>query len=293
MVRPATVSLALAALVSTVPIASAQTRRESEDIIVTGKRAPPIEATRAILRAITPKVGVRDQMPRLFDPACIAVGGVRAPIAHAIADRLVANAVEAGVVVGQPNCKANVLVFIATDGRGQARELLRTQSYAFGDAKPAKIADFTDTPGPARLFSTVELASPDGDRPDESGTVAAAGGVNLGFDAPTLKLGSSTRIGAAVRRTVTSVVLVIDRAAIVGKTPIQIADYATMRVLSGAAYTPDAGNETILSLLEPAVAPPTELTKIDRALLAEMYRNRDLRTAQAEINAAARIATRE
>jgi len=290
--RPALLVVALAFVIMTAP-ATAQSMRNTDDVVVTGKAAPPIEITRDILRAITPRTAVREQMPRLFDPACIVVGGLKEPIARAIADRVATNAAEAGLKLARPNCQANVLIFVASDGKAQAQDVLRRQSYFFGSYTPTQISRFTDAAGPVRMFSAISMASRDGDRPDNDGTLPTAENLELGFDAPTLKLFSSSRMGPAVRRVVSAVILVIDRAALVGRTPVQIGDYATMRALAGASYKADAGNETIVSLLEKGATPPAQMTKIDRALLVQMYHNDDLRSVQAEINAAARVATRD
>ncbi len=263
--------------------------RSRDDVIVTGKRAPPIEVTRKILRAITPRVGGNQQLPRMTDAACVKVGGVKLEIARAIADRIVANAAEAGMAVGKPSCTANILVMIATDGRAEAQEVLLKQAYIF-DGQSSSLSRFTNAPGPARVFAAKSLASMDGDRPMVGGK---AGGALSDLGAPELKQSYATRMGPMVRRVVDTVILIIDRSALVGKTPTQIADYATMRVLAGANYSLDAGDDTILSLLHEDSNPPTELTRIDRSLLMELYRNRDLQTAQAEINAAARAALRD
>lgn len=66
--------------------------------------------------------------------------------------------------------------------------------------------------------------------------------------------------------------VVIDAAAVVGKTPTQIADYAAVRALARAVVPRMAPSvPTILTLFDATSAAPPELSDVDRALLRGVY----------------------
>jgi hypothetical protein len=87
----------------------------------------------------------------------------------------------------------------------------------------------------------------------------------------TVQLNIGSRLVSDIRRDIASAMVLVERSAVVGKTTNQIADYAVMRALAVIRPRQAAGNDTILSLFDPAVSPPAEMTAFDRGYLRGLY----------------------
>lgn len=272
-------------------LALAPAAASAQDIVVEGKRPSGTpDAVAAKVRAIAPRTGPEAPLPRFAQPVCFALSGLSAPAMRQMADRLAMNAEAAGIRLAGEGCKPNTALLFVNNGQVEAKDVLRKQAWLFGDASPRDVAAFTDAKGPVRLFERTSLEGDQGTKLTEGGKPTPY--LNQVIDAPTLKVQTTSRVMLPIRQAIQSVALVIDRSAVVGKSPEQIADYATLRLLARAQYDArvDAG-ETVLSLFEQGAEAPAEMTALDRAYLRALYDGAGNQYASNQIMQAARLAT--
>lgn len=257
---------------------SAQDTREQEDqagsaIVVTGQRQVERESARRFASAVA--APVEGQLARFHHPICPAVAGLKPEAAVAIVERMREVAAAANVPVSPLDCRPNVVVLIAEDGR-EALERLRKEGALRGlsDIQRRRVLR---SEGPVRVFSDVELRNDDG---TGMGTTAVramgVGGTGLKMQAPIgtmLRVRTASMIGLPTQQATLRTIVIFDAPALMGKSLLQIADHAAMRAIGGAR--PDSsdrlGNDTILSLFAPDVTPPTSLTALDLAYLKGVY----------------------
>lgn len=228
-----------------------------DPIVVTGRPLPPKEEIRALARAITPPNPSDAPLPRFHDSVCFGSAGLDRPTLEAIGDRLAADAEQAGLKLAGDGCTPNVITLFVDHVETEVAKLVQKRWWVFGDRSPGEIRTITRETGPVRAWSNSETLSRDGDRIDSGGF---------------LKVASASRIVASVRRDTLASIVLIERAALLGKSPRQIGDYVAMRALAGVRPQRVSGRETILTLFDPATtAVPAELTAFDRGYLHGLY----------------------
>lgn len=231
------------------------------DPIVVEGRAPPDEVKiRALARAISPRVGFDQPLARFTDPVCFATAGLPAPMLRTIGARLAENADAAGIALAGDGCTPNILVMFVDDSREEAERLMKRRPWMFRDYQPSEMREILKEPGPVHVWSVSEVRSRDGDRLSQSAD-----------GPPTLQVPIATRIGLAIRRDMLSTVMLVDRKAVLGHSLQQMADYAAMRTLAMIRPKGATGGDTILTLFDPAAAPPTEMTAFDRGYMKALY----------------------
>lgn len=240
-------------------------RSTGETIVVTGvapdKASPREDQVRALTRAISPRVGPDQPLARFSDPICIATAGLQRNVLQAIGNRMAFDAVQAGISLAGDGCDPNVLVLFADDGRAELTALVKRRPVLFDGLTPAQIQALLDAPGPVHAWARSEIRNRDGGRLDYS----ANGPANL-------RVPIASMIVLPTRRDLISTVVVIDRKAVAGRSPDQVADYAAMRTLATVRPQGAAGSDTILTLFDPGTAtPPGTMTLFDRGYLKGLY----------------------
>ncbi len=222
---------------------------------------------------------------------CVGVANLRADVAQAIADRISDRARELGLTVGEPGCRANVLVVATDDGQGMARALVDRSPNAFrpdyaGASKTRlELERFVETDRPIRWWHV-------------SMPVVAGQGLPAvalpGQDPPRIPGLGRTR--TAVRNVLLRAYVIIDLDQTEALSLNQLADYAAM--VAFAQIDPDADVaqfSTILNVFaDPAAVP--ELTAWDLAYLGAVYSgDRNQKDPRAQISgvAAAMYADRD
>lgn len=232
----------------------------ADPIVVEGRALPDEAKIRALARAISPRVGFDQPLARFTDPVCFATAGLPLPMLRTIGARLAENADAAGIALAGEGCTPNILVMVVEDSRAEAERLMSRRPWMFRDYQPSEMREILKEPGPVHVWSVSEVRSRDGDRLFQS------------IDGPpTLQVPIATRIALAIRRDMLSTVMLIDRKAVPGRSLQQIADYAAMRTLAMIRPKGATGGDTILTLFDPAAAPPTEMTAFDRGYLKALY----------------------
>lgn len=228
-----------------------------DPIVVTGRPLPPKEEIRALARAITPPNPSDAPLPRFHDSVCFGSAGLDRPTLEAIGDRLAADAEQAGLTLAGDGCKPNVITLFVDHVESEVAKLVQTKWWVFGDRSPGEIRSITREKGPVRAWSNSETRSRDGDQIDSGGF---------------LKVATASRVVASVRRDTLASIVLIERAALLGKSPRQIGDYVAMRALAGVRPQRVRDRETILTLFDSeTTAVPAELTAFDRGYLHGLY----------------------
>jgi hypothetical protein len=84
------------------------------------------------------------------------------------------------------------------------------------------------------------------------------------------------RLSRLIREDMLAALVVIDKAAVAGLSPVQIADYASLRLLAptGEVDIAEAGSAppTIMTLFAAPASAPQQMTRFDRAYLSALYR---------------------
>ena len=286
MIRPLLLALAI-----TAPLlpARAQTARDPGDIVVTGNKQADRNAAEAYVASIA--VRSETQLARFHQPVCALVLGIPRPYSTIIEKRIAEDARGAGIDVAKKvRCDANLIVVIAEDGVALVKDIrIHYQGWLAG-LSPADI-DALEKPGPARAWSVTSLRNEDGQGMRNS--PLSAGNDPLA-DKPVLRVMTASILRQPTRQDVEASFVVIDKAATIGLTLRQIADYAAMRGL--ARTRPPVGDaaalSTILTVFDPqAVSRPRELTSADTAYLRALYRGDGTAAAVNEKNAIARRIT--
>jgi hypothetical protein len=288
MIRPILIAaLALSAAVSPLAAAAQQQQRDAPDIVVTGERAS--KAREAAVRALTRAVAYQSdgQLARFAGAVCPAMVGFEDPYDKLVVDRITQAARDANVPVDTPGCSPNLTVIIVENGQAVLQALYKTKPGLFTALPPGERKRLLADRGPVHAMTFTELRDRDG------GRVNAPSEARFTFDdLPKLLVHSASIMNPVTRQDINGSVILIDRAAAMGKSLRQIGDYAAMRAL---AKTNDAGagNNTILSLFAPGAAtPPPALTLFDQAYLAALYKGPATRGYLAKVANIAQTATR-
>ena len=203
-------------------------------------------------------------LARFQDPLCPGVAGVEQAQAEAMVGLIRQNATELGLRLADPQtCEANMLVAVIDNPRGYLDDLRKRKSYLFNWLGNAEREALFDTPGPAHTWTRVVMRSRDGQPVYASEDLT---------DPPwTQVMAAHSLIYVPIRRDILSSMVLIDKKAVQGLSVAQVADYATMRGLSGSqAERLDAPGESILGLFSEGTK-PAGLTRSDKIFLKTLY----------------------
>lgn len=272
---------ALLALTLAVP-AAAQTApppKQDDAIVVTGTRTTDAEIADFVdAFTVAPPLG---QLARFEFAVCPIATGMAAPQKAVIANRLLAVAGAAGVPVGKPGCKPNILVIVTPDRKALIEGLRRLRPQYFDELSRAEMRALTDTTEPAVAWH-MRGAPVDADGREMSYDSGAGFYVNR-----TTRPGG--RIAFASRPQFAAAIVVIESGALEGLTTIQIADYAAMRTLIRTDPTrlDKSAAPTILRVLGAPMGSevPLTLTEWDLGVLRGFYAANPNLTAAAQRSA--------
>jgi len=232
-------------------------------VVAIGAACAVIAATAATAKVYS---GADRDIPlaRFQDALCPGIIGVQQDSAETMVGMIRQNAAELGLRLADPQtCEANLIVAVIDDPRGYLASLRTRKAYLFDWLSKAERQALFDTPGPARTWTRVFMRSRDGQPvyPSQSLT-----------DLPYTHMEAAhSLIYVPVRSDIVSSMVLIEKKAVQGMSVTQVADYATMRGLSGnqgeQLETPGA---TILSLFDDGPK-PAGLTRSDKIFLKTLY----------------------
>lgn len=258
---------------------AAQTPTTVDEVVVTAAR--PGETVRNFVSDVATPVRGERQLARWDRTICPGVAGMRGRYAQALLDRIAVAAYRVGLEVGEPGCRANVLIFATADSQALAHDMvennLRLVSF-YGDdgntAGRARLRDFETTPRPIRWWHVTRTVTSDGFVVSRGEFVEVRG---------------SGRLRRTTRQDFDRVLIVLDVSQVQGVPFGAISDYIAMVALAQLDPTADtAAFPTVLNLFrEPAEghARPTGLTDWDIAYLQGLYGSRrDARSLGSQID---------
>ena len=257
--------------------ASAQTTSDDatavEDIIVDGRRLE--ELARSYVEQLSyPPPGA--SLARWNRPICLSISNMLPELAQFVIDRVAINALEAGVDVGGPGCKPNVIIFATSDGQALARRLVSEFSLGFRPAAQhtnpprAALREFQNSEQPVRWWNVaIPLEATTGEIATRmhGDTMYPDGGPNPAA----VRVRDGSRLRSNVRYDMAWTVIIIDMSKTNGVPLGVLADYVSMVSLAQVDPSADlTGQQTIMSLFH-AGSSVRGLTSWDKDYLAALY----------------------
>ena len=257
-------ALASAALLLSSPAFAQEPPPASSEIVVTGTRERE-QQVRDFVAALTPapRTGT---IPRFIDEVCPRVVGLVPAQNEAVAERLRTVAVAAGLPVAGNGCAPNMFVIVTRDKRAFIERLASRRPESFAMMTALQIRRLARSPGPAAAWQLEGLVNNHG--------------IPLVFDADLNAFRNQTfeaasRIRTPTRTAFDAAVLVVETASLDGLTPIQLGDYAAMRLFAKVdpERLPASAPPTILNVLTAPMGSPVPITMTnwDLAFLRGLY----------------------
>jgi hypothetical protein len=294
------VSVAAAGLVLalslTSPLAAQDAQPTDRQIVVTGEREPATEAEVTEQARNISIVGspIDNPLARFEDRVCPGVLGLREDAAEYINQRIRYNAEQFDLRIAPDDgtCEPNLIVAFIDDAQNALVDLARQNGYMLAGLSVTARGELLEAGGAARVWANTLTRTRDGmpvpsardgaGAPERQGSVSAGtdGAGNpvmtqygMGLPPVAATWSAHSKIFFPTREDIVSVMILFDRAAVRGKSLMQLADYATMR---GLALTRETSGEpeapTILSLFDGDGPKPDRLTDFDLGYLGSLYR---------------------
>jgi hypothetical protein len=258
------------------------TQTGKPDILVEGEKHPR-KAIKAYIRS-TVAEETAGQYAKFDAPVCPSFTGFTKELSVFLEQRMRDVAKAADIPTGKKNCRTNVHVAIVEDGPEAIADLRQRRKGAFGQMRPYERNRIAKQPGPVYSWHLVSPLSMDvnQDRSIPGGGISHAILEEARVNAARSNVKS--RVLQPVRQSINHAVVLIEKDAILGLSPAQIADYVTLRALARAetdeSETPRVASIRTLFDGSPEDAPEV-LTEWDLALLTALYAApADLRASQ-------------
>jgi len=237
--------------------------QDNGEIIVERERMVDIRAAGEVAKQVAGRPLSREPLARFNAPFCLGLAIDDADRGRLIGRRIIANARAAGLKIGKPGCRNNALLIIADDVRGMIDKRRRSGKGFYVRMKRHQIDRvLRQSRDPAYVFHDILVTA-----------------------------GERGRIMRNTRKDMISAVMLIEYGEAMRFTPEQVADYASLRLLAPTREMDELAKgtpRTIMTLFSAPDTAPPEMTRIDRAYLAALYRLRTNATAIEVLLAAAR-----
>jgi hypothetical protein len=217
------------------PDGKRQSATAPDSIVVTGN-----PQRKAIIKRMTSAISRPHdrQLARFDGKVCFEVGGVYAPYDRIMAERMMQDARDAGVEVGKPGCRPNIVVVLADHVQAELQRLAKEGHTASSLGLEDKALDqAAQGPGPAYVVTVTEIRSRDG-RYMHPGKMGDLG------DRPMMIVDDASIVNPPTRQDIVTVLVGIESAATMGKTLRQLADYAALRSLADIRGTPAVAGQS-------------------------------------------------
>ena len=243
----------------------------SDPIIVEGEKVQSEQALSELARDIAGNPRPRRPLARFERPLCLMVAAADTALGQQVAERIIENARDARVPVRGKGCKPNALLALSDNAQAQLRDVKASGRRLFAGLSAREIDAALGARDPVYVFQASRQASNTGEPIVNS---PEAAGPN-GLPGPQNKIWSAGRLKRDLREDMLAALVVVDNSAVAGLTPIQIADYASLRLLAptGEVDLAEAGApRTIMTLFVSPQNAPQTLSRFDRAYLKALYR---------------------
>lgn len=217
---------------------------------------------------------------RWREPVCVGVANLAQPYAQAVVDRVSQVALEIGLDVGEPGCRAGVMIFFAVDATPFAKKLVSDDYFGFrpgpgGSALGRKaLQAFQEVERPVRWWQVSQVVEEaTGNPPQEVTFFLPDGGVQQGNEltVPLVTVRRSSRLQSGLRNDMRRVILIVDVNRLGDASWASLADYVSMVALAQIDVEADmSGQPSILSLFSSRPA-ARGLTQWDTDYLRSLY----------------------
>lgn len=259
-----------------------------ESLTVTAAKAPPQEAIKAFVAAVSSDTANR-RLGRWDRKICPGVDGMREDYARVLLDRIAVAAIEVGLEVGEPGCNPNLLIVATPDGPGFTKKMVKDYPDAFakydsGVRRSRRDLDrFIASKAPVRWWHVTGRTTADGMRYQMGDQV---------------RVRDVSRIRSGTRDDFAQVVIIVDVSKVGSVRFATLADYLAMVGLAQIDPQADTGGvRTVLNLFadrEAGVEPVPGLTDWDKAYLKGLYdAQRDVRRGASQESEIASTIARE
>lgn len=305
--------LATAILALGAGLAAAQ-EPTAPDIVVVGERLE--EVSRSFAAEIGAPSMREDQLARWDQEVCVGASGLAPEQSRVVIDQISARAGEVGLRLGEPNCRANVMVIFTADSDTVAQTLVSERRDLMGyythdgvsTGGRAGLEAFANTPRAVRWWQVARNVTVDGRVLDNPNTTPAASGEEAARAAQAMASGQTpsgigalngaqgvrsrgSRLYRETRQDLNYIVIIVDTQRIAEFPTSAVLDYVAMVAL--AQVNPSAEPNMVSSILNLFTAPvddtPMGMTDWDLAYLRGLYRAaRDAPNSNTQINQIAR-----
>lgn len=245
---------------------------EVDSVEVLGRRGSVEEETRSFVSAVA-SAPAGTNLARWHGRICVGVANLASPYAQLVADRISTVGGALGLEIGEPGCRANIMVIFADDATDVARKIVAEDPAAFTPSQSratlgdSALSDFQNVERPVRWWHISMPVEVDTGRPPVMKTVGD--GV---IEVPVLDVRQLSRLHSGVRNDLQRVVVVVDVTRLHGANLASVADYVSM--VSLAQVRPDVDiTERLPSILGLFSGQPSSdrLTEWDIDYLQSLY----------------------
>jgi hypothetical protein len=243
MIRTFAASLAATVALAAVPAAAQETQDRDRLIDWGYTLAGNVEADQGLMR--------------LRDPLCLLVAADDQAFGAKVARRVVDNAKAIGIPVKRGKCRHNALIVVTDNAQSRLQKMNAERGLVYGSLYAAQLDRILARETAGFAFQVHQF-----DNAGWSGLFSRLAPMRV-------DPGAVDMVGTLV---------VIDRAAAEGLDPVQLGDYAALRLLAPTSDTfelRDRGEgtpPTILTLFRDRENAPRQMTAFDRAYLQSLYR---------------------
>lgn len=176
--------------------------RTDDTVVVIGRSISDRDKVSELVGRITRDVTLDKPIARYAGSVCFAVAGLSTQQGVEIADRLAADALEAGVRLAGRECTPNIFVVFVDDDHKELNQLWKRRPQIFSSYSLSDVKSMMKKPGPAHTIFTKSIRGRDGDPIVEQ----------------TLNARTDSKIGLPIRMDIDSSILIINRNAPIGLT---------------------------------------------------------------------------
>jgi len=248
------------------PVAQAtQDTTDIEGLVVTAKPQPAKEAIAGFVASVSAETG-NGKLARWDRKICPGVIGLKPGHAQLLIDRIAATAMTVGLAVGEPGCRANMIIVGSSDSGPLVEGIVKENPDAFGKYDSSinrgrrHLDAFVASDAPVRWWHVTARVTADGQR------------YRRGEQVRVREVG---RLRSNVREDFNHVVIVMDAKRIGSMKMTALADYIAMVGL--AQIEPEAKTASVSTILnlfadrDAGLTPPEALTEWDVAYLKGLY----------------------
>lgn len=282
------IALALTLAASSVSVAQtpapdAQSAAADNEVVIVGQRTEDV--VRAFVAEIAVPVRGANQLARWDRRICPGLSGIKGRYARPVLDRIAQHAYAIGLDVGEPGCKANVLILVTATPDVVTKKMVEDNPDVLGwHAQRGQMTQgrdglraFMESDAPVRWWHVSNTSNNDG--------VSVVGDTLTG-DAQAVTVDGASRIHRPTRLDFGGVFIVVDSNRIAGLPLGALADYLSMVALAQIdPETDTTAFPTILNIFNGLVGGTpanATLTDWDVSYLRGLYKVQRDRTAESQ-----------